>query len=91
MAPTKLQHLLHKKAWTLSNLFIELQKNETPLSYPILIMIKKGYRKKIIRDKDGKIIRHEKVKYNPNRHTLMDIAKIFKVKPEQVYEDRSKE
>lgn len=90
MKPTPIQHLLHKKAWTLSDLFLKLKKNKTPCSYPTLLLIKKGYRKKIIRLPDGTISKFEKVPYHPNRRTLADIGKIFKVKPDQVYEDRSK-
>ena len=89
MNPTPLQHLLHKKAWTLWDLFLELKKNKTPCSYPTLISLKKGYRSKIVRH-NGKIIK-EKIKYNPNARTLNDIAKIFNVKTKQVYQDRSKE
>lgn len=90
MDPTPLQHLLHEKAWTLSDLCIELKKRNTPCSYITLLLLKKGYRTKKTRDKFGEIIKEEKITYNPNRRTLADIAKVFKVKPEEVYADRSK-
>lgn len=89
MEPTPLQHLLQKKAWTLSHLKIKLDENKTPCSYPTLLMIKNGYRSKRVKNKDGQTTKG-KIKYNPHRRTLTDIAKIFKVTPEEIYQDRSK-
>lgn len=88
MEPTPLQHLLHKKAWSLTDLEDRLKENNTPCSYPTLIMIKHGYRSKRIKNNDGKITK-VKIKYQPNRRTLTDIAKIFKVNPLEIYQDRT--
>lgn len=91
MNPTPLQHLRHKKAWTLSEVSRKLKEQCTPCSFPTLIYIDRGFKKKIIRDKSGKKIGEIRKKYSPNRRTLADIAKLFKVKPELIYQDRSKE
>lgn len=89
--PTPLQKLRHKKAWTLSQLYLKLREAETPISFPTLILLDHGYRSKVIRDENGKISRKEKLPYTPNPRTLADIARLFNVKPSAVYEDRSKQ
>lgn len=88
MEPTPLQHLLHKKTWTLTYLQARLKENNTPCSYPTLLMIKNGYRSKRVKNKDGHLTK-VKIKYKPNRRTLTDIAKIFKVNPLEIYQDRN--
>lgn len=89
--PTPLQKLRHKKAWTLSELNLKLIEAKTPVSFPTLINIDRGYRSKVLRDEFGKIDRREKLPYHPNPRTLADIARLFNVKPSSVYKDRSKQ
>lgn len=82
MNPTPVQHRLHELTWSLTRLHQELKKKQTPITYPTLINIKRGY----------KLINGKKKKYSPSlRTTLADIGKVLKIKPEQVYEDRSSE
>lgn len=91
MNPAPLKHLRHQKGWRLTEVSIKLKAQGTPISWPTLVNIDHGYRSVIVRDKAGKKIREKKAAYKPFRRTLADIAKLFKVKPEDVYEDRSKE
>lgn len=86
MNPSPLRHLRHKKAWKLIHVYSKLQDQGTPVSWPTLEKIDHGF--KSVRDKDGNMIRK---KYTPQRRILVDIAKLFKVKPDKIYEDRSKD
>lgn len=91
MNPTPLKHLRHKKAWTLSEVSKRLSEQGTPCSFPTLVNIDRGFKKNIIRDSKGNKIKESKKKYSPNRRTLADIAKLFKVDATLVYDDRSKD
>ena len=88
--PTPLKTLRHKKGWRLSHLCAELKRKETPISWPTLVMIDNGFRAKVKRDENGKIISRKRQKYKPSRHILAALAKFFKVKPDAIYSDRSK-
>lgn len=89
MKPAPLRELRQKKGWRLIHVSEQLIKRGTPVSWPILINIDRGYKAIITRDSNSKIINIHKKKYNPSRHTKADIAKLFKVKPEEIYADRS--
>lgn len=89
MKPAPLRELRHKKGWRLVHVSEQLIKRGTPVSWPILINIDRGYKVLILRDNTKKIISIQIKKYNPSRHTKNDIAKLFKVKPQQIYADRS--
>lgn len=91
LKPTPLQKLRHKKAWRLKRVHKELIKQGTPVSWPTLLKIDHGCKTVIVRGPDKKILHEKKVAYHPYERTLSDIAKLFKVKSTQIYEDRSKE
>jgi hypothetical protein len=78
---TPLKRCRHKKGWRLVRVKQELIDKGTPISYPVLLTIEHGYKV----DKAGK-----KLPYKPGRRTLADLGKLFKKKPEDMYEDRSK-
>lgn len=90
--PTPLQKFLFKIGMDLQWLH-----EKSKVSYPTLVNINHGFRSVVKRDKTtGKIISKSKKKFTPEIWTLMQIAKAFrhagiKVKPEEIYEDRSGE
>ena len=83
---TPLQKLLFNKGVNLQWLH-----HKTGISYPTLVHINRGYRSMPKRDENHKIISKEKKKFTPEIWTLMQIAKALKVKPNEIYEDRSGE
>lgn len=87
---TPLQKLRHIKGWRLVKLHQALKENDTPISWPILVNIDRGYKVKTIRDKNKKIIEKVKLPYKPGRGFLTDIGRIFEVPAKKVYQDRSK-
>lgn len=87
--PTPHQILRHKKGWRLVHVHQELLKRGTPVSYPTLLMIDKGFRPVNVRDENKKIISRKKKKYKPSRYTLILLSKLYKVKPEEIYSDRT--
>lgn len=90
MKPTPLRNLRHKKGWRLNLVHKKLMAQGTPVSWPTLLKIDHGFKKDIIR-KNGVIVKEKKIPYNPSSRILADIAKLFKVKAKDMYQDRSKD
>lgn len=81
LEPTPLQRFCHKKGWRLVRVKEELIARGTPVSWPILVNINRGF----------KMVKGKKFPYHPTNRILIDIGKLFKKKAAQMYEDRSKE
>ena len=91
LKPTPLEKLRHKKGWRLIRVKQELDKRQTPISYPTLLRIEHGYRTMIVRDDKGAIVNEKKIPYKPRHWHLIQLAKLFNVKnPQKIYENRHK-
>ena len=90
---TPLARLLFENVKTLSWL-----EQQTDINFPSLVNFKRGYKvKKVaqmegdkpVLDKAGKPVRIKvKIKYSPEWRTKRDIAKVFKVDANNIYEHR---
>lgn len=81
LEPTPLQRCRHKKGWRLVTVKQKLIEKGTPVSWPILVNIDRGFKR----------VKGKNFSYKPTNRTLADIGKLFHKKPEEMYEDRSKE
>ena len=87
---TQMQKLRHRKGWRLVQLHEALKENDTPISWPILVNIDRGYKIKIVRDKNKKIVERIKLPYKPGRGFLTDLGKLLDAPANKIYQDRSK-
>ena len=79
--PTPLQKCRHKKGWRLVTVKQKLIERGTPVSWPILVNVDRGF----------KMVKGKKMPYHPFDRTLADIGRLFKKKAKDIYEDRSQE
>ena len=86
---TPLQKLRHQKGWRLIRVQRELQKQGTPISWPTLINIDRGFKVVVIRDENKQILEERKLPYKPGKRLLTDIADLFDVPVKKIYQDRS--
>lgn len=87
---TRMQKLRHAKGWRLTDLYEKLKEVKTPISWPILVNIDRGFKTEVIRDENKKIIQKKKLPYKPGRGFLADLGKVLDAPANKIYQDRSK-